>query len=217
MMAGLALHFPEFASVPESKRHLELRTLAWQFLKLAFSAVAAVGCDQFVYWDETNPRLCLAPDAFVCFGEPDSLFATWKTWERGVPQVAVEFLSKSEHRAAVPSKLAQYQRLGVSELVLFDAEAEHPLRIWDWIAGQLVERLLTGSCAESRYLPGFWLVQEQPALGAALRLSRDAQGEHLYLTPAERDAKARAEAEAQRAGAEARIRELEAELARRHS
>ncbi len=202
-MAGAALHFPEFASVPESKRHLELRTLAWQFLKLAFSEVAAVGSDQFVYWDQTNPRLCLAPDAFVCFGEPDSLFATWKTWERGTPQVAIEFLSKSEHRAAVPSKLAHYRRLGVSELVLFDAEEAQPLRIWDLVQGQLVERALTGACAESRYLPGFWLGLEQPDIGMALRLSRDEQGSQLYLTPAEH--------------AEARIRELEAELARRRS
>ena len=209
-MAGAALYFPEFASVPESKRHLELRTLAWQFLKLAFAQIAAVGCDQFVYWDETNPRLCLAPDAFVCFGEPDSLFATWKTWERGVPQVAVEFLSKSEHRAAVPSKLTHYQRLGVSELVLFDADSEQPLRIWDARQGALVERPLTGAPAESRYLPGFWLACDQPGIGTALRLSRDAQGSQLYLTPAEEEAKARS-------GAEARIRELEAELARRRS
>ncbi len=202
-MAGAALYFPEFASVPESKRHLELRTLAWQFLKLAFSEVAAVGCDQFVYWDAANPRLCLAPDAFVCFGEPDSLFATWKTWERGTPHVAVEFLSKSEHRGAVPSKLAQYQRLGVSELLLFDTESEQPLRIWNSLQGVLVERTLTGSPVESRYLPGFWLAQEQPGIGMALRLSHDTQGSRLYLTPAEH--------------AEARIRELEAELARRRS
>lgn len=207
-MAGAALYFPEFASVPESKRHLELRTLTWQFLKLAFSDIAAVGCDQFVYWDETNPRVCLAPDAFVCFGEPDSLFPIWKTWERGVPQVAVEFLSKSEHRAAVPGKLTQYQRLGVGELVLFDADAEQPLRIWSSQQGALSERSLTAAPAESRYLPGFWLVGEQAGIGKALRLSRDAQGSQLYLTPAEL-------AEAQRFDAEARIRELEAELARR--
>ena len=209
-MAGAALYFPDYASVPESKRHLELRTLAWQFLKRAFSDVAAVGCDQFVYWDETNPRLWLAPDAFVCFGDPDSLFATWKTWERGVPHVAVEFLSKSEHRAAVPSKLAHYLRLGVSELVFFDADAAQPLRIWDLLHGKLVERSLTSAPTESRYLPGFWLAQDQPGIGMALRLSRDAHGSRLYLTPAEH-------AEAQRSDAEARIRELEAELARRSS
>ena len=200
-MAGAALYFEEFASVPESKRHLELRTLTWQFLKLAFSDIAAVGCDRFVYWDETNPRACLAPDAFVCFGEPDSLFAIWKTWERGIPEVAVEFLSKSEHRAAFPSKLSQYQRLGIRELVLFDPESAQPLRIWDSRQGTLCERPLTAAPTESRYLPGFWLARDEPGLGTALRLSRDAQGSQLYLTPAEH--------------AERRIRELEAELARR--
>jgi len=68
------LHFPESAEVPESKRHLELRTLLYQFLKLAFGNVAAVGCDQFVYWDPTDPRACLAPDAFVRFDAKNDQF-----------------------------------------------------------------------------------------------------------------------------------------------
>ena len=69
--------------------------------------------------------------------------------------------------------------------------------------GQLIERALTGALAESRYLPGFWLALEQPGIGMALRLSHDEHGSRLYFTPAEH--------------AEARIRELEAELARRRS
>ncbi len=58
------LHFPEFESVPESRWHLELRTIAYRFSKLAFADRASVGCDQFVYWNRRDPRLCLAPDAF---------------------------------------------------------------------------------------------------------------------------------------------------------
>src|SRR6266566_9266416 len=87
--AGTPLHFPESAEVPETKRHLELRTLLYQVLKLAFAERAAIGCDQFVYWDPTDPKACLAPDAFVRLGQPDFLFRSWKAWEHGAPHVAV--------------------------------------------------------------------------------------------------------------------------------
>ena len=62
------VHFPVEAEVPESKRHLQLRTLLFQFLELAFAKEAAIGCDQFVYWDPTEPRVCLAPGAFRAGG-----------------------------------------------------------------------------------------------------------------------------------------------------
>jgi hypothetical protein len=68
MSGAEQLHFPVEAEVPESKRHLQLRTLLFQFLERAFAKEAAIGCDQFVYWDPSDARQCLAPDAFVCFG-----------------------------------------------------------------------------------------------------------------------------------------------------
>jgi hypothetical protein len=54
--------------VPESKRHLRQRTTLYQVLVLAFRERAAIGCDQFVYWDPTELRQCLARDAFVRWG-----------------------------------------------------------------------------------------------------------------------------------------------------
>jgi Uma2 family endonuclease len=197
------VHFPVEAEVPESKRHLQLRTLLFQFLELAFANEAAIGCDQFVYWDATDPRVCLAPDAFVRFGQPDDLFQTWKVWERGAPDVAVEIISSSDNSESDwREKLAKYRSLGVSELVRFDPEASEPLRVWDLVAGDLLERALA-TRAVSRYLRGFWVTAEQPGVGLALRLSRDEDGTLLYLTPAE--------------SAEQRVRELEAELRRRPS
>lgn len=204
----LALHFPVEAEVPESKRHLELRTLLYQFLKLAFAEVAAVGCDQFVYWDPADPRACLAPDAFVHFGEADDLFSSWKAWERGTPQVAVEIISDSD-QPNWNEKLASYCRLGVGELVWFDPESPaRPLRIWDLVGDLLLERPLAEPCSMSRYLGGFWVAVEQPGTGLALRLSQDPEGTQLFPTPAEREAEGRLQAEA-------RVRELEAELGRR--
>ena len=233
-------YFPDTELVPETKRHLELRTLLYQVLKLAFADRAAIGCDQFVYWDPSNPRACLAPDAFVHLGEADHLFRSWKVWEHGAPQVAVEIISEADERDRDwNAKLEKYRRLGVTELVRFDPESDdRPLRIWERSETELVERVLSADRgAQSRCLPGYWVLVQEPDLGLALRLSHDPQAERLFPTLAERQAEAhrveaeahrveaearQAEAEAQRANeakarltAERRIRELEAELLRR--
>lgn len=217
LRAPVPVRFPESAEVPESKLHLALRTLIYEVLRHGFAEHAAIGCDQFVYWDATSPRACLSPDAFVRLGQPDSNFKSWKVWERGAPEVAVEIVSDSDvHEEDWQTKLGRYARLGVEELVRFDPEcAEQRLRIWDRIENDLVERELASPCAESSVLPGYWLENQHAALGPSLRLSHDSHGARLYPTEAEAH---RAEAEAHRAKAEAaaqRIRELEAELARR--
>ncbi len=195
--------FPSEADVPETKRHLKLRTLLYELLDLAFADRGAIGCDQFVYWDPTDPKACLAPDAFVRLGEPDTLFRSWKAWERGAPHVAVEIISESDERDRDwDGKLGRYRRLGVTELVRFDPDApDRPLRVWDLVEHDLVERMLVEHVAASRCLPGYWIIKEHPGVGPSLRLSHDARGAELYPTPQER--------------AEARVRELEAELQRR--
>jgi hypothetical protein len=186
-----------------------LRTLLYQFLQLAFADVAAIGSEQFVYWDPTNPLACLAPDAFLRFGAADDLFRSWKVWERGAPQVAVEIISDSDE-PSWQKKLERYRRLGVSELVWFDPELpERPLRIWDFVGDDLLERCLPEPCAQSRHLGGYWLAIEQPGIGLTLRLSRDEGGTWLFPTPAEREAAAR-QAEAAARQAEAAARQVEA-------
>jgi Uma2 family endonuclease len=212
----LPVHFPVSLKVPESKRHVELRTLIYEFLSLAFADVAGIGSDQFVYWDPTNPRLCLAPDAFVCFGQKDDLFPCWKVWERGVPQVAVEIISDADaSELSWNEKLERYRRLGVSELVWFDqARPARPLRIWDFVGDDLLERRLLEPWAQSRHLGGYWLPVEHPNGELLLRLSRDPHGLVLFPTPAERNAQLfQAEAEARRAEAEAHRAEAEAHRA----
>lgn len=187
-MQATPLHFPEHEQVPETKRHLKLRTLLFEVLELAFAKQNAVGCDQFVYWDAEDPRVCLAPDAFVRLGEPDSLFGSWKVWEHsGPPHVAIEIISSDDSRDRDwQAKLARYARLGVFELVRFDAEASaERLRIWDLKDGDLLERDLATLSAKSVVLPGFWLEVAQPDLGPTLRLSRDEAGRDLYLTKTE--------------------------------
>jgi len=200
LRAPVPVHFPGHEQVPETKLHFRLRTLLWEFLQPAFADQATIGCDQFVYWDPTDPKACLAPDAFVRWGEPDKMFRSWKVWERGAPHLAIEVISADDQRDNDwQAKLAGYRRLGIQELVRFDSDAQSGvLRVWDNLDDDLVERDVTSLPTRSRVLPGYWTIVDQPELGATLRLSKDAQGLELHPTAAEK--------------AEQRIRELEAQL-----
>lgn len=203
----IPVRFPESACVPESGIRLRLRTALWSMLRLACADRAMIGSDQFLYWDPTDPRQCLAPDILVWLGTPDRPFASWKVWERGAPHLAVEIVGASDATdRAWERKLDAYRHAGVHELARFDAEdARCPLRLWDRVEGDLVEREISKTELErSDVLELFWLIEPDPELGLMLRLSRDAAGRERLLT----------EAEAHRA-AEVRVSELEAELARR--
>jgi Uma2 family endonuclease len=208
------LHFPSEEKVPEGKQHLKLRTALYQILELAFGSQHGIGCDQFVYWDATDPRRCLAPDAFVRLGGPNDVFRVWKVWERGAPHVAVEIISATERDVDQEKQLAGYRQMGVAELIRFDCDdTERPLRIWDRTDDDLVERTLDRSnSAECRVLGIFWVVVDDPELGRALRPARDAEGRELLPTPVEQ---ARLELEREREVAQRRIRELEEQLRRR--
>jgi Uma2 family endonuclease len=208
------LCFPKEAEMPETRRHLEQRTALFEIVRDAFRDRATVGSEQFVYWDPTDPGKCCAPDLFVRIGEPDACFDTWKVWERGAPQLVVEIISASDAaQGQWDRKLESIRRLGASEVVRFDAEdRDHPLRIWDGIDGDLVERDSSD--------PGFWrcdtlgvffCVRGGAEKGPTLRLARDSEGQDLFLTPEEG---LRCANEARRS-AELRVAELEAELARR--
>ncbi|HET7543734.1 MAG TPA: Uma2 family endonuclease [Polyangiaceae bacterium] len=219
------VHFPESAEMPETGTHLELRTALYLLVRDFVGMAGAVGSEQFVYWDPSDPRECLAPDLIVRIGAAPGPFPVWKTWERGAPHLAVEVVSPSDSREAEwLKKLASYRKSGINEIVRFAAEdAVRPLRLWDRFEGDLVERDLNGEHALLCDTLGVhWCVRSDPTLGRVLRLSRDALGQSLVPTAveaaesqraaAERE---RAEAESQRAAAESRIAELEAELRRR--
>ncbi|HKO50421.1 MAG TPA: Uma2 family endonuclease [Polyangiaceae bacterium] len=221
LRAPVPVHFPEAETVPETGVHLRVRTALWSMLRLALSERAMVGSDQFLYWDPTDPKQCLAPDVLVWLGAPDRPFSSWKVWERGAPHLAVEIISESDARDRPwERKLKAYQRSGIRELVRFDPEdVQNPLRLWDRLEGDLVEREVSKLELERSDVLGlFWLVEPAPQLGLLLRLSRDSAGKDRLLSDEEAH---RAEVEAHRAQveahriAEARIRELEAELARR--
>jgi hypothetical protein len=212
LRAPVPVRFPEAELVPESKTHLDVRTLLYEILRLSYGAEASIGSDQFVYWDPTEPRACLAPDAFVRLGIPDHAFRSWRVWERGAPEVCVEIVSASdEWDRDWDEKLERYRRLGVKELVRFEPESEPPsLRVWNQVEGDLVERELGGLVAPSHCLAGAWVVVKSEG-GPCLRLSRDREGNDLISTFAERSEaeRQRADRERERADEERRAAENE--------
>src|SRR5262249_11916800 len=151
------------------------RTMLYLMLKRELRSHSSVGSDQFVYWNAADPKRCLAPDVFVRLGTPDSDFDSWKTWERGAPEVAIEIVSASDDAAEEWSKkLDKYRELGVSELVRFDAD-EKPgrrLRVWDRLEGDLVERVVRLDEVTPAALLGLtWVVASFEDHPAALRLA----------------------------------------------
>jgi hypothetical protein len=207
--------------VSESIVGYELRTALYQIVRLAFGDGALVSTDQFLYWDPTNPKRCLAPDLGVKVGVRNELLSTWKTWERGAPQVGVEIISPSDATELPWSKkFERYRQAGIGELVRFSVLGDAPeLTLWDLVEGDLVERDLTDPRAlYSDALGFYWCVVPDRRLKAMLRLARDREGKDLLPTPAEHAAREaeRSARDAERA-ALARVAELEAELARRTS
>lgn len=216
------LHFPVEEEVPESQRHLELRMELYRLISFHLAERATVGSDQFVYFDASNPKACLSPDVFLKLGARGPEIESWKTWERGTPDLAVEIASRSDAPdESWQEKLGRYHRLGVPELVLFNHRAARKIRIWDYVDGDLAERkLVVDQPAPCVTLGLWWVTVTDERWGPKLRLAHDAEGRQLVQTELEAEVAARqAEAEARQAEAEgrrvaeARVRELEQTLA----
>lgn len=91
--------------------------------------IAFVGADQFIYWEQFNPRKSVAPDIYVLDDvKPDTYVSAWKVWEsKTVPSFALEVVS-SDRLKDYEDAPRRYGELGVAELVLFDPHADGPGR-----------------------------------------------------------------------------------------
>jgi Uma2 family endonuclease len=215
------LVFPEEAEVAETQLHFELRILLYQLLCDHLGLEATIGSDQFVYYDGADPQRSVAPDVYVQLRPSTGKIRSWKTWERGAPDIAVEIVSESDaSEEAWTAKLQRYHSVGVVELVRFDPEAPegHRLRVWHRADGKLLEREIESSRCRSMVADLHWVVGPAETNPVTLRIAAGDAGQVLVPTRVEArqaEAEARqAEAEARQA-AEARVRELEAELRRR--
>lgn len=194
--------------MPETQVHFELRVLLYQLLHDHLALDAIVGSDQFVYYDAGDPSRCVAPDVYVQLKPAAGKIRSWKTWERGAPDVAVEIVSPSDApHQSWSQNLRRYQSMGVGELVRFDPEAhagEPTLRIWDRVEGGLLERELGAGSHRSSVMGVRWVVAAADDHATSLRITQGGDSDALVLT--------RKEA---RQAAERRVLELEEELRRR--
>lgn len=225
--------FPTAEKVPESLLHVQLRTALWQLLDEHFGDRGLAGTDQLVYWDRTDPTKNLAPDTYFGLGPQRLPLTSWKTWERGTPDLAIEFVSDSASAERVKWKsVARYTTLGVRELLRSDRRGDRSLlEAWDIEGGvahpRVIDERLVTPC---RTLDCTFVVAPIDGIGRAVRLARDPGGRELFptlrettehaksLAAREREHADRARehasaAQARAASAEARVAELIAELA----
>ncbi|HET6384550.1 MAG TPA: Uma2 family endonuclease [Armatimonadota bacterium] len=87
-----------------------------------------VSGNNFIFYEEGNPKKSVSPDAYVVFGVPSHIRRTFKVWEEGghVPDVVFEFTSRKTRREDDRIKYPLYEKvLKVKEYFRFDPEGEY--------------------------------------------------------------------------------------------
>ena len=170
-----------------------------------------VGGNLFLYYEKGNPRKSVAPDVLLVRGVRKWPRDCFFLWEEKTPELIFEITSRSTRDKDEGRNKDTYERLGVSELVLFDPYGEY---LEPRLQGYRLER---GRYRKIRLNADGSLDLRTVGLtarpeGERLRLVDTATEEKLLwndeLEPALRDAEERA------AAAEERARALAEELAR---
>jgi len=204
----------------ETDKHRDLMIYTIEALKARYAAQpdVYVSGNNFLYWEEGNPKARISPDAYVVFGVAMRQRDLYKAWEEGghLPDVVFEFTSKKTRREDTHTKLPRYEQvLRVPEYFQFDPTGDYlkpRLQGFRLVGDRYVAQELVEDRLRSEQL-GLDLVQE----GERMRLYDPVRREWL-LTPVEQARRAeqeaqRAEQEAQRAvSAEAEVARLRAEL-----
>jgi len=132
---------------------------------------AAVGGNQFLYYNPYNRRDNPSPDVYVALDVAPGARNVWFTWDEGkAPDIVFEITSPSTQRqdlsTAPRGKLTLYGRLGVREYYVYDPAVEGAMR------PRLRAFALRGDGAERR-LEEVALLEDgsarSPLLGAELR------------------------------------------------
>ena len=85
-----------------------------------------VGGNLLLYFEQGNPRASISPDVLVVRGVKKWDRPLYKLWEEGrPPDLVIEVTSSSTRREDVSKKKNLYERLGISEYILFDPEGDY--------------------------------------------------------------------------------------------
>jgi Uma2 family endonuclease len=166
--------------VAETYAHMYVMFITLEILRqYLVREPAIVLANQFLYYAQGFPKLCVAPDVMVIFNVAPGGRDSYKTWEEGeVPRVIFEMTSARTQEKDKEQKKELYQGLGVEEYWLFDPRAE-------WIKGSLLGYRLV----EGEYQP----ICDSKSEALQLRLEPSGQLINFYrldngeklLTPAE--------------------------------
>jgi Uma2 family endonuclease len=185
------------------------------------------GGDQFFAWVPSQPLVRVSPDIYLIeLDEPwtESPPDSWQTWLPGhrPPHFAVEVVSRDRKKDYEDAPL-KYALLGTQELVIFDPGVVPRSGRAERVLLQLYRRNAAGALLRVYAGPGpvhsleldAYLVVRRDGGSVRLRLARDAAGQDLVPTEAERAAAEarRADSEAKRADSEARRADSEARRA----
>ena len=125
-----------------------------------------VACDLLWYFDQTNPKRCIAPDVFVAFGRPKAHRHSYKEWIEGhAPEVVFEIHSPSNTSKRMQEKWETYDARGVEEYYYYDPETG---RLDGWLRG--VETLEPIATTDGWTSPRLGVTFETPAEKSALIL-----------------------------------------------
>ena len=234
-----AIDYPSSDGKPLAENDVQRDAIHYAYgaLRLRYTANSDVyvSADLLIYYEEGNPRVSVAPDAFVVFGVEDHPRMNYKVWEEGKgPDFVLEVASPNTWREDVERKPGIYAGLGVSEYFLFDPMGEHytpRLRGYRLVEGKYERLPVVESIDRTLTMRSEVLGLELRAKGEEMRFHDPATGETLlshgeeYAARREeaaarraaelragREAAARREEAAARRAAEARVAELEARL-----
>lgn len=84
--------------------------------------------NNFVYWEQGNPRAVVSPDCYVVFGRDKRPRDTYRVWEEDgiMPSFVLEITSKKTRRQDTHKKRPIYEKiLRVPEYFLFDPTGDY--------------------------------------------------------------------------------------------
>ena len=201
----------------ESDFQFEPLSYAVESLKIRFqdrSDVYVAG-NIFFYYEEGEPTEVVAPDVLVVIGAEKRKRRTYKLWEEPkAPDFVLEITSSTTRSKDQGTKKGLYQFLGVTEYFCYDPTGDYlkPPLMGFRLEGGLYVPIPPKEQSESLVIvPSQTLGLDLRAEGREFRFVDPQTGRALQnLAESEYEL---AESEAARLRAEARVRELEAQLA----
>ena len=216
------IEYPESDGQPMAETTLHRRVMSDTIGGLerhyADAADVWVGGNLFLYYEKGNPKKCVAPDVLLVRGVAKWDRRIYRLWEEKPPALIFEITSDKTWSEDQDFKKGLYERLGVTELVVFDPYEDYlNPRLQGYRLDRGAYRPIRPNADGSLDLQTVGVTVR--AEGERLRLVDTASGEKLLWEDelrqaVEEEAAARRAADQRAVAAEERARALAEELAR---